>query len=153
MLTVNSTTYQLQQLSWPNGGNSSLSVLASSSNTFATDFSFDANYFYWVTNAPSPGGSNLLRRVAKSGGAVVDYRSSTSFRYYTPLSNTFSLWWVDENVNSGAGFIRRKNLSNGNITSTDFPLIPPRKMQQLPDGLYFVHSPDTKNWKLYRTQR
>jgi hypothetical protein len=64
-------------------------------------------------------------RVARSGGTVSEYLSHATDVLYNPLTNGSHLWWRQgpKVLSDGTARLRRKNLSNNNVVSVDFPVV------------------------------
>lgn len=142
--------WELQKV---DGGNSVV-VLARSATSFAPGFSFDSDYFYWIET----GSTNKLHRLPKAGGSISTVRSSSTVIYHAPVSNGSMMYWLEQTVSDGSMKIRRQNLSNGNIVSTNFPFTwfdarPQNQLRLLNDAIYFTpYLGSPTHWSLYRTQ-
>jgi len=134
--------YELAKYTW-SGNNVTFSSLARFTSWVGLGYTADANYIYWAQNADT----SAIRRVSKAGSAIVDVKTSTSVMYYAPVSTGSALYWLEETRSTRATSIRRKNLVNGNVTSSSFPFLT-SELNVFSDGLYFSYG-DT----LYRTSR
>lgn len=128
-------TYQLRLVSLNLVG---FFVMARNSVTFDESFAFDSASFYWTEFVAN--GTNRLRSVPKSGGALVTVKSSSSVWYDGVVTSGSALYWIETNLNTGVRQFRRKNLANGNHTSVRFPFDGHHVsgMKLLPTGIYFA---------------
>jgi len=123
--TQTSAGYHLERQSASGGAPTRL---ATHSTPFL-DLVFDTNHFYF--REAQANARQKIMRVAKSGGTASEYLSHATDTLYSPLTNGSYLWWRQgpKVLTDGTARLRRKNLSNGNLVSVDFPTLALHEMR------------------------